>query len=401
MILPLTAEITEFFSTYEEHVTQNLFIVTQGIFAAKSTNLNVVKDEIANILHNQETTQPESNYVRLVRFFRLPDEEKAKLIQSLLCLAFFLSNERKFKPKYLTLDGTSWEYGTKKIHLLVLAIVVNGVSIPIWWEDLDKKGISSQEERMALLEKACRLYKLRGLILLADREYEGEQWFNFLIKKGLGFIIRLKKGVYKSYVDDQRQENSKHHKHQRWRYRGMEQQAKQVRFKNVGVSKVIKIQGHTLTFVVFKNPKADAEEPLVYFISTVKKKKQIVEAYPIRWTIECCFKHLKSNGFELEALNFKDSEKIKLMMAMVVFLYVLCLNEGWLRYTHKKKSDWKKYQDGKVSLAASIFKKGLSYAKGKFNDLASFFKYLSKLLRGKNAPFWLLIPKGKTINLIL
>jgi len=121
---------------------------------------------------------------------------------------------------------------------------------------------------------------------------------------------------------------------------------------------------------------------------TLKKKKKIVEAYPIRWTIECCFKHLKSNGFKLEALNFKDSDKIKLMMAIVVFLYVLCIGQGWLQYKNTKKSDWKKYKDGGITLAVSVFRKGRSYLAAKFNDLASFIRFLALLLRHKNAPFW-------------
>jgi len=60
-------------------------------------------------------------------------------------MAFFLLKGRWRKPKYLALDGTSWEYGKKKIHLLTLSVVINKVSIPIWWIELDKKGISSFE----------------------------------------------------------------------------------------------------------------------------------------------------------------------------------------------------------------------------------------------------------------
>ena len=56
-------------------------------------------------------------------------------------------------------------------------MVVNGVSIPICWEELDKKGTSNFNERKALFTKALSRYNLRGMILLADREYIGEEWF--------------------------------------------------------------------------------------------------------------------------------------------------------------------------------------------------------------------------------
>ena len=68
MFLPLEVEITSFFPNQEDHIIRNLLITAEGIFAAKSTNLNLVKDEIGNILENQERTKPESNYKRLIRF---------------------------------------------------------------------------------------------------------------------------------------------------------------------------------------------------------------------------------------------------------------------------------------------------------------------------------------------
>jgi len=391
MLLPLTDEITSYFSDYETHTVQNLFIVIQGVFSAKSTNLNEVKDELGNILNNQKTTKPESNYQRLIRFFKLPDEEKADLIKSLLCLGFCLLDLKGKKPKYLTLDGTSWELGVKKIHLITLCVVVNGVSIPIWWEELSKKGISNTEERKGVLSTALKMYDLRGMILLADREYIGEEWFKYLKANKLGFIIRLKKGIYKEYIDEQREGQSKGYKHQKWRYRGLEHEAKKGLYKNCGVAKEVEILGEKYTFVVFKNPKESADEPLVYFLSTLKKKAAIVKAYPIRWTIESCFKHLKTNGFNLESLNFKDSEKIKLMMGIVVFLYILCLGEGWLQYQRKKKSDWKTYKDNSVELAVSIFRKGRSYLTGKIRDFNSFLRFLNKLLKKSARPYWIKI----------
>ena len=67
----------------------------------------------------------------------------------------------------------------------------------------------------------------------------------------------------------------------------------------------------------------------------MKDKRKIVKLYPIRWTI-ACFKHLKSNGFK-EALNFKDSGKIKLTMGIVVFIYALCIEQGLTQLKQKEK----------------------------------------------------------------
>lgn len=271
MTITLPDEITSYFSKQKPSVVKNLLITTEGIFASKSTNLNEVKNELGTILQNQEKTKPSSNYKRLIRFFNLEDKEKKELVKSLLCVGFCLLNLKGIKPKYLTLDGTSWELGEKKIHLITLAVVINGVSIPICWEDLNKKGTSNYEERKKLIDKAFEWYKLKGMILLADREYIGEEWFNYLINKGLQFIIRLKKNVYKEYVDEQRAGADKNFRHQKWRRIGMDREAKKKQFQNVGVSKQIEILGKRYTYVVFKNPKKNTEEELVYFISSLKK----------------------------------------------------------------------------------------------------------------------------------
>ena len=85
MPLPLGDEITLYFSSHAEHQVKNLFITAEGIFRAKTTNLNEVKDELGNILENQDTTKPESNYKRLIRFFQMSDEEKQELSKSVLC----------------------------------------------------------------------------------------------------------------------------------------------------------------------------------------------------------------------------------------------------------------------------------------------------------------------------
>lgn len=350
--------------------------------------MNKVKDELGRILENEEGTKPESNYQRLIRFFQLEPTEKESLIKSLLSISFCLLNGKVGKPKYLALDGTSWEYGQKKIHLLTLSVVIKGISIPIWWEELDKKGTSNFEERKSLMEKAFALYDLEGMIQLADREYIGEEWFKYLKDKGLGFVIRLRKGIYKEYIDNQRAGFDKNFKHQKWRYIGMEREAKKKTYENCGVAKEVEILDEKYTFVVFKNPKEAADEPLVYFLSTLKKKKQVVKAYPIRWSIETCFKHLKSNGFDLEALNFKDSDKIKMMMGIVVFLYVMCLGQGWLQYKTYKKSDWKKYKDGTVSLAISVFRKGVSYLAAKMINLKTFIRFLVQSLKAYSQPLW-------------
>lgn len=313
-------------------------------------------------------------------------EKKKDLVKGLLSLCCCLLDS-SLKIKYLALDGTSWEYGEKKIHLLTLSVVYNGVSIPIWWEELDKKGTSNFKEQKRVFREAGKFLNLEGLVLLADREYIGRSWFKYLTNRKIGFVIRLKKSVYKEEIDAMGTIRSDSGMMRKARYIKLERMAKFHRYSKYGVSKRIRISGYGFTFVVLKNPKPTADEKLLYFISSMKDKKKISKAYRIRWTIEICFRHLKSNGFRLEELGMKDSDKIKLMMGIVVFLYVICITEGSRKLRKKKKSDWKTYADDSRFLAVSIFRKGYDYLAREFNDLLSFIKFLKKQLDGKNLLF--------------
>ena len=384
MNLPLPKQITNCFQEHEKTKVKNLLICSQAIFEARTTNLNKVKDKLGQVTGNK-STQPQSNYKRLIRFFQT--ENKEELIQSLLFLSFWILRPRRIK--YLTLDGTAWEFGQKKIHVLALCIVYGGVSIPIWWEDLDKKGTSDFKERKAVIEQASRFLNLKGLILLADREYIGRQWLAYLKSKAIDFIIRLKEKVYKEHIDPIQLRVGSLDLFQKARYIKLQRLAQLKKYRTSGVSKVIQMNGENYTFVVFKNPKPQAKEPLLYFISSLEDRPKIIKAYPIRWSIECCFKHLKSNGFNMEEMGLKNPDKVKLMIAILVFLYVLCIREG-IEKTKKSTSNiWKKYKNGKKTLAVSFFRKGLSWVQLQFSDLRSFIRYLKLILSRRNWAFLL------------
>lgn len=380
MALPLKGEIREYFPHHSKTDVKNLLITSEAIFESESTNLNKVKKKVGKVTGNLKT-KPSSNYTRLIRLFNV--EEKRELIRGLVVLSLCLL-ESKSKIKYLTLDGTSWELGDKKIHLITLCLVYEGVSIPIWWEELDKKGHSNFKERKRVIREASKILNLTGLVLLADREYIGKAWFNYLRNRKIGFIIRLKAKTYCTEINEASERAKIKDIFQKARYSKLIHMASFRKYRKKGVGKRFKLYGKSYTFVVIKNPKEDKKEPLLYFISSLEDKVEIVKTYPIRWTIECCFKHLKSNGFDLEAMNFKDPLKIMLMMAITSFLYVLCIIEGLKQLKFKKKSDWKKYKNGKITLAVSVFAKGLDFLNNKFRDLVSFIGFLKSLLEQKN-----------------
>lgn len=271
----------------------------------------------------------------------------------------------RLKSTYLLLDGTSWERGEKKYHFITLCVVYKEVAIPIYWEDLNKKGTSNFKERKRLLKKASKYFNLESKILLADREYIGLEWFKFLDDSNINFVIRLKKKVYKSAIDQAEGR----------RYSGITSKIMSSTYAKKCVSKRFKMNGITYTFVAVKNPKNEPKDPVIYLLSNMDlPAKKIANMYPIRWKIEHCFKLLKSSGFHLEELNLKGKAKCKLLMAIAVFSYIIAINEGLKDYD---KVPIKTYKDQTQAKEKSVFRNGMDKIIKYIAETITFYQYLT------------------------
>jgi hypothetical protein len=81
-------------------------------------------------------------------------------------------------------------------------------------------------------------------------------------------------------------------------------------------------------------------------------------------------------------LNFKDDNKIVLMMSVVVMAYVLSIIQG-VKETKVNKPLYKKYQNGQRLLAISLFRIGLSKLKQSIWNLKKFIESLDEIFRNK------------------
>ena len=107
------------------------------------------------------------------------------------------------------------------------------------------------------------------------------------------------------------------------------------------------------------------KEPYIYLFTSLGDPGQAGEYYRLRWTIECCFRHLKTNGFDLEQQGFKHGHQLEIVMAVLTLLYVLCVVGGSLQQDvetlAKGKPAMKKYANGKVYRQRSLFRTGLQW----------------------------------------
>lgn len=337
---------------------KNILILSLSILRIQTVCLNKLKGIVGQIT-GKEKTKPSSNYQRLLRIFH--HHAFSRLWLDILRFTFELL---RLKSDYLILDGTSWKRGERWYHYLVICIVYQSVAIPIYWLDLRKHGMSNIKERKYLMKKVLKSFNITNKTLIADREYIGIDWFKYLIDSDLNFVIRLKKNVYHDAINKAVGKTVEQ----------LIQKVKRSKIPHKSIQKSFELDGMQLTFTVSKNADKNAKEEIIFLISNrTDSAVKIAYVYGIRWKIEHCFKQLKSNGFNLEAMNIRGRAKQNLMIAIIVFTYVLSILEGLKNY---KKIAIKKYPDGTVSKAISVFRNGLDKIVIITSSLKKLIKYI-------------------------
>src|SRR3954462_12454232 len=91
-----------------------------------------------------------SNYRRLQRFFEQVVLDSDQLARIVVRIAGIGSG-----PWLLALDRTCWKFGRRDLNILMLAIVHNGIAIPVMWDILGRAGTSPTAQRSALLSRFC------------------------------------------------------------------------------------------------------------------------------------------------------------------------------------------------------------------------------------------------------
>jgi hypothetical protein len=364
LFAPFKDKVKELCPDLALHRLKNTVGLMCALYIKQTVNLNVLKTQMGNVLGKPET-QVDSHYRGLQRYFQdsVNQEQTGEALISGLNRGLVADLRKRKEPIYLILDGTSWEFGEKKYHFLTLSVLYQGVSIPLYWADLAKKGTSNFEERKQLLEKAAQLYDLKGMTLLADREYVGREWFHFLVHDlKINFVIRLAKSDYKSDLQAQKVA-----------YSALLRFNKRTKIKEVKVQ----IEGMDLVMVLTKNPQASqASEEYVLVLSNLThlRKQKILKIYRKRWQIENMFKHLKTNGFNLEDWGLSQAPKVHLMRCLVAAAYILATLMG-LKHLAQRKKRVDKNDPQKVYYYQSIFRLGLNHLASICQNIGRFFAF--------------------------
>ncbi len=172
--------LTENLSMNKARITC-LSLMIIALITAQSSNLK----KIAR--HIPKAGKTDSHYRRLQRFIgkaNIDYDQLAVLIYQLFGLG----------KVTLTIDRTNWKWGKANINIFMLGVVYQGIAIPLYWEMLDKRGNTNQLERKDIIQRFIKRFGKDNInIILADREFVGATWFNWLNDNNIPFAIRIKK----------------------------------------------------------------------------------------------------------------------------------------------------------------------------------------------------------------
>jgi DDE family transposase len=246
--------------------------------------------------HLSGATLHASRYRRLQRFFqyvRLDQHVVAQLVVQMLNL---------HRPIPLALDRTNWRVGSKDINILVLAVVTRRFRVPLMWTLLRHQGNSDTKQRIALMERYLALFGAASIQwLLADREFIGSRWMDFLSKNNIPFAIRVKESL--SIVLENGTVCSL-----------------RTLLRNRRARRAIhRVEGRlpeTDTPVRIAIRQLKTNEWLIVMTNTGDGSAAL-NAYRKRWGIECLFGDAKTRGFNLEDTRLTDPGKLATLLGIL------------------------------------------------------------------------------------
>lgn len=270
-----------------------LAVLIAGLAQSRSVNLSHLA------VHLCGPARHASKYRRLQRFFqfvRLDQAVAARLVVHMLNLE---------RPKYLALDRTNWKLGSRDINILMLAIVTRRFRVPLLFTLLPHQGNSDTGHRIALMRRYLSLFPAASIrCLLADREFIGAEWMDFLNENNIPFAIRVKVDMTVTLEDGRAWSLATLLRRRRARCATL-------------VGHINGTAGATREPLRLAAKRLGNGEWLI--VATNRPDpKQALNDYRKRWAIECLFGDAKTRGLNLEDTHITNPEKLASLIVVVM-----------------------------------------------------------------------------------
>lgn len=272
---------------------------------------SVLLRDIASCLPGK--AKPTSKYRRLQDFFHEVQLNPLAVAQFL----FGFIRQSKNEPLTLALDATSWSARKNEVNILTLSVCMGDMAIPVLWRDLRRFGGIPTCERIGLIRQFAREFGLQCLhALVGDREFVGVEWFGWLTRSTIPFVMRLREDIQLSNTHG-KMVDAIHFFHdlRPGEFRQLENRL---------------CCGVRLTVCGLRTRK---NELLILACQGIAGN-DATKAYMLRWNIETGFEKLKTHGFHMESSRLRGKGKMDDLLSVLAIAQAWCYVSGEWSTTH-------------------------------------------------------------------
>lgn len=193
------------------------------------------------------------------------------------------------------MDRTNWKLGSHDFNLLVLGVSLGGVVLPLTWKVLPHGGNSDMRGRMLLVGLLLkRLPARRWAVLIADREFIGQEWFSFLRDRKIRRCIRIRENTL---IDDSPARDA---------------------FQDLKPGEVRSVFERALVYGSFMQVVATlSPQGERVLVASDLSLWDTLTTYRLRWSIECTFSAMKTRGLNLEQTHMTHSDRLSRLFGLL------------------------------------------------------------------------------------
>ncbi|MGJ5674454.1 MAG: IS4 family transposase [Nostochopsis sp.] len=254
----------------------------------------------------------ESRRKKIQRFISLPSLSIEKVWFPII-KTWLIQDFEPNQVIYVVIDRTSWAC----VNLLMIRIIYEQRSIPIYFELLPKLGSTNFTEQTKSISQVLPLFTQYKTCLLGDREFCSVKLANWVRQNGLYFCLRLKKSEFIQMEN------------------GIWLELNELGIKpgislfiqGVNVTKSHQMQGFNLACKWKRMLNGSSSKEGWFILTNFSSHSQAINAYKKRFGIEEMFRDFKSGGYNLEESKISEKRLISLIL-IVAFAYSLATFQG-------------------------------------------------------------------------
>lgn len=303
------------------------------------------------------TAKPLSSLRRIQRFiadFNLCDDLIAQFI-----FKFIPDNQ----DVGLSMDRTNWKFGSSNINILALGVTYKGVAFPLMFKLLPKFGNSNTLERIELMDKFNSLFGFSKVkFLVADREFIGHDWLNYLNCHKIPYHIRIRDNFKVILPKNKKQVKAS------WLFNSLKV-GQAMHYPKIVI--INNVECYLSASII----KSKNQTPEYQFLISFHKPDKALDSYKDRWQIETMFRAMKTSGFNIEKTHLTHLDRILKLLLIISIAFTWAYLVGDFLHKNVKAIAIKKHG----RRAKSIFKYGLDYIAAAF--LNSDFKLHVNIFR--------------------